>query len=316
MLSRVAETIYWMCRSVERAENVARFIDVNHNLSIDLPEEISGQWEPLLLTTGSLSLFESRYDIINQENVINFLSLDKNNPNSILNSLKKAREDARSVREIISSEMWRHINEMYLFVKDNSDNQNITTGDSNQFFRKLITDSSTFIGLMDTTFSHGEAWHFGILGRYIERADNTARIIGMKYYYLLPSVHHVGTSIDILQWLALLKSASAFEMYRKSFGKLDIKNIIQFLALERNFPRSIRFSLVAAERSLHEISGSKKYDFANQAEKLMGQLRSELDYTDVDEIIERGLHEYLTYILERLNAIGESISTTFFIIEE
>ncbi|MCP5494405.1 MAG: alpha-E domain-containing protein [Leptospiraceae bacterium] len=316
MLSRVAESIYWMCRYVERAENIARFIDVNHNLSIDLPAELGGQWEPLLLTTSGLLAFQEDYEAINQENVISFLALDKKNPNSILSSLHQARENARSVREIISSEMWRHINEMYLTVKENSTNANITTGDSNPFFRKLITDSSTFIGLMDTTFSHGEAWHFGILGRYMERSDKTARIIDMKYYYLLPSINHVGTTIDILQWLALLKSASAFEMYRKSFGKLDIKNIIRFLALDRNFPRSIRYSLVSAERSLHEISGSKKYDFANLPEKRMGMFRSELDYTDVDEIVTKGLHEYLTELLERLNSVGESIDETFFQMRE
>jgi uncharacterized alpha-E superfamily protein len=313
MLSRVANSIYWMNRYIERAENYARLMEVDYNLSMDLPPGlVEQQWRPLVLTTGDEDLFHETYGEFTKKNVIRFLAFDTHNPNSICSCLFSARENARTVREIIPSDLWMQVNEMYLslrsVVKEESWNQKFLI----QFFRDIKYGSHVFSGIMDATFSRSEGWHFGNIGRFLERADKTDRIIDMKYFYLLPNPEYVGTPLDLMQWSALLKSASAFEMYRKAFGKLDVANIIKFLVLDREFPRAMRYCLIQSEQSLHAIIGSERFTFETQAEKEMGRLRSELDYTDVNDIFKFGLHEYLDGFQLKLNGVGAAIADTFF----
>src|SRR5581483_1517949 len=186
MLSRVAESIYWMSRYVERAENVARFIDVNLNLMLDSSSE-GQQWQPLVNITGDDETFGKRYSEPTEQNVIQFLTFDKENPNSIISCLRAARENARSVREIISSEMWLQLNQFYLHV-----NSAAATGklvDSpHDFFSEVKLASHLFTGITDATMTHGEGWHFSQLGRMLERADKTSRILDVKYFILLRSL--------------------------------------------------------------------------------------------------------------------------------
>jgi uncharacterized alpha-E superfamily protein len=312
MLSRVANSIYWMNRYVERAENYARMIDVDLTLAMDLPPGIvAEQWRPLIVTTGDEKVFLERYGEFSKKNVVQFMAFDPDYANSICSCLAQARENARTVREVIPSELWRQINEMVLsfrpLVKDKTWNQNLLT----QFCRDVKLGSQLFSGIMDATFSHTEAWHFGNMGRFIERAEKTDRILDMKYYYLLPDIDYVGTPLDLLQWSALLKSASAFEMYRQKFGKLDVSNIIRFLVLDRDFPRAMRYCLIQSEKSLHAITGSEMTSFRTRAEKEMGKLRSELDYIEAKEILKFGLHEYLDQFQSKLNLLGSAVSETF-----
>ncbi len=216
MLSRVADSIYWMSRYIERAENVARFIDVNLHLMLDLPLGSAQQWQPLVDTTGDHEDFAKRYGTATQQNVIQFLTFDAENPNSILSCLRAARENARSVREIISSEMWEQLNEFYLMVNNAADNANGLT-DPQELFASVKMSSHLFQGVTDATMTHGEGWHFARLGRVLERADKTSRILDVKYFILLPTLADVGTAFDDIQWAAVLRSASAFEMYRKRY---------------------------------------------------------------------------------------------------
>lgn len=313
MLSRVANSIYWMNRYIERAENYARLMEADYNLAMDLPPGlVEQQWRPLVLTTGDEELFHQLYGEFTKKNVIRFMAFDPANPNSVCSCLFSARENARTVREIIPSDLWMQVNEMYLgvrsLVKEESWSQKFLI----QFFRDIKQGSHIFSGIMDATFSRSEGWHFGNVGRFLERADKTDRIIDMKYYYLLPNPDYVGTPLDLMQWSALLKSASAFEMYRKAFGKLDVANIIKFLVLDREFPRAMRYCLIQAEQSLHAIIGSERFTFETKAEKEMGKLRSELDYTDVNDIFNFGLHEYLDGFQLKLNHVGSAIADTFF----
>jgi len=313
MLSRVAESICWMNRYIERAENYARFIEVDFNLAMDLPPgTIEEQWRPLVLTTGDEALFQELYGEFTKNNVIRFLAFDKNNPNSICSCLAFARENARTVREVISSEMWMQINEMYLSLGAIAAKQNHSEKFLMEFFRDIKQGSHLFSGITNATFSRNEGWHFGNMGRFMERADKTDRILDMKYYYLLPTVDYVGTPLDLLQWSALLKSASGFEMYRQTFGKLEVANIVRFLILDRNFPRAVRHCLIEAEQSLCAITGGQTGAFKTKAEKVMGKLRAELDYTDVKDIFEIGLHEYLDQFQTKLNNLGSAITETFF----
>lgn len=312
MLSRVADSIFWMSRYTERAENVARFIDVTLNLSIDMGIDQQFQWEPLIYTTGDQELFFERYATANQENVIRFLTFDESNPNSIISCLQMARENARTTREMISSQMWEELNKFYLLVRD-ARNDSRAIASPFEFFGRIKQAGYSLEGVTYGTMSHGEAWNFGRLGTLIERADKTSRILDVKYYLLLPRLEHVGTPLDISQWGTLLKSASALEMYRKRFGRLLPKNVVQFLLLDRNFPRAVRFCLIRAEQSLLAITGGTTGNFNNRAEQLLGRLRSELDYVLIDDVMEDGLHEFIDDLQVRLNEIGNTISDTFFV---
>lgn len=310
MLSRVADSIYWMSRYVERAENVARFIDVNLNLALDVGPEMERHWDPLIYTTGDHDAFRKKYDEGNQQNVIQFLTFDAENPNSILSCLRTARENARTVRDMISSPMWEEINKFFLLVKTASQAQ--VLGSPFDFFAQIKLSAYTLDGVVQSTLSRNEAWNFHRMGQLIERADKTTRILDVKYYLLLPEVSDVGTQLDTNQWSALLKSASALEMYRKTHGRIAPIQVADFLLLDREFPRAVHFCVQRAEQSLLRITGGSHGAFHNRAEQCLGRLRSELDYIPIDEVFESGLHEFIDQIQEKLNGIGDAISDTFF----
>ena len=312
MLSRAAESIYWMSRYLERAENVARFIEVNRHLMLDLPIEAKGLWEPIVLTTGDQDLFYENYATDNQANVIDFLTFSTDNPNSILSCLRNARENARAIREIISTEMWEQINKFYLMVQNTT--QSHAQNAPHAYFTDIITASHLFTGIQRNTMSHNEAWQFARMGRALERADKTSRILDVKYFFLAPEVGEAATPFENLQWSALLKSASALEMYRKQYGPIAPHNVIDFLILNREFPRAIRYCLFRANQSLHIISGTPEGSFQNTSEQVLGRLLGELDYTSIDEIIAQGLHEYLDAFQTRLNRLDNAIFETFFTI--
>lgn len=310
MLSRVAESIYWMSRYIERAENVARFISVNLNLHMDLPGVGDEQWLPLVITTGDEESFGQRYQVATKEDVLQFLTFDRENGNSIFASLRAARENARSVREVISGEMWEHVNRFYLMLKESDGQQALeNTAD---FYEQIRVLGQQFMGVTDATMTHGEAWHFCRMGRLIERADKTSRILDVKYYLLLPSPADIGSPLDDIQWAALLRSASGLEMYRQKHGLISPAHVVDFLILDKEFPRAVLYCLTKANDSLHAVSGAAMDGFSNRPEQIMGQLRAELAYTDAEDIIDRGLHEFVDDLQGRLNLAGGAIHDAFF----
>lgn len=312
MLSRVADSVFWMARYVERSENVARFIDVNHHLTLDLGEELGDQWAPLIYTTGDHELFFQHYQQATRENVLRFLAVDRENPNSILSCVCNARENARTAREIISSDMWEELNRLYLLVSDA-----VRAGGhcGHDFFAEVKRASHLLIGTTDATMSHGEAWHFARLGRLLERADKSSRIVDVKYFILLPRADDVGTTLDVTQWSALLRSTSALEMYRRAHGRISPLKVVDFMLLDRAFPRSVRYCVGGAEDSLHAITGTPDNMFGNRAEQDLGRLRSELDFTSIDDVVQTGLHEFIDDVQSRLNSTDEAIFKTFCAVE-
>jgi len=312
MLSRVAESIYWMARYIERAENIARYINVNLHLKLDMPLDLSDQWQALVRVTGDDEWFAERYGSPSEENVTRFLTFDGDYSSSIISCIKSARENARSVREIISSEMWEQINTLFLYINEMANNGG-KLNSPHTFFDRVGTSSCLFFGLMDATMSHDESWHFSRVGQMLERADKTSRILDIKYFILLPSINDIGTPFDNILWSALLHSASAFEMYRKRWRRIDHKNVASFLILSSDFPRAIFHCIMQADKSLHAISGSAEGTFVNAAEKTIGQLNSNLAYTTIDDIINQGLHEYLDSIQTQLNVVGTNINDIYFV---
>lgn len=313
MLSRVADSIYWLNRYIERADNIARFIDVNLNLMLDLPSGVQQQWEPLVITTGDSQLFRERYGEATAEKVIHFLTFDRDYTNSIISVLHNARENARSIREIISSEMWEEVNSFYLMVKEAAARQ--TPAMLPEFFTQVKLASHRFSGVMDATMTHNEGWHFGRFGRLLERADKTTRILDVKYFVLLPSAQWVGTPLDQVQWMALLRSASAYEMYRKQQRRINPAAVAEFLILNRHFPRSIHFCIIQAEKSLHEITGTPLGTWSNAPERSLGRLCAQLGYLVMEDVVETGLHEFLDSMQRSLNQVGNYVGSTFFAVE-
>jgi uncharacterized alpha-E superfamily protein len=311
MLSRVADSIYWMSRYVERAENVARFIHVNLNLMLDLPVGSAEQWQALVHTTGDSPEFARRYGVATQTNVIHFLTFDQDNPNSIVSCVRAARENARSVREIISSEMWEQLNEFYLMINSATARAESLT-DPHELFASVKTSSHLFTAVADATMTRNEGWHFCRLGRKLERADKTSRILDVKYFLLLPTIADVGTTFEDIQWAAVLRSASAFEMYRKRHGRISPDRIVEFLLLDPEFPRAIHYCLMGARESVYAITGTAPGMFRNRVEQLLGELCSDLAYAHVDEIISSGLHEYLDGLQTKMNRVSDGIYEAFF----
>ncbi|MEZ5354360.1 MAG: alpha-E domain-containing protein [Bryobacteraceae bacterium] len=311
LLSRVADSVYWLSRYMERAESVARFIDVNFRLVLDAPGTAAEQWKPLIDASGDQAAFAEQYGKATRESVLRFLVLDTKNPNSIVSCLNAARENARTVRDTISAEMWEQVNLMYLTVAERD--LTLTMSESPlDFLREVKRGSHLFRGVMDSTMSHDEAWHFGRVGRLLERADKTTRLMDVKYFILLPKVEDVGTTFDDAQWSAVLKSATAFIMYRKRHGRIHPVSVADFLLLDRHFPRSVLYCLIDADESLHAISGSPPDGYRNPAERLTGQLRSELEYTSARDILSGGMHEFLDGLQVRLNKLGSAIDHEFF----
>jgi len=309
LLSRVADSVYWMARYIERAENVARFIGVNLNLQIDLPLAPSQQWQPLVETSGDATVFKERFGNATQAKVIEWLAYDTENLSSIASCLRFARENARSVRETISSEMWAQVNSMYLTIQT----QRSLPEPERMLdaFREIRMGCHLFEGVTDATMSHNEAWHFMRLGRMLERADKTSRILDVKYFMLLPSIRDVGTPYDDIHWSAVLKSVSGFEMYRKKYGRITPSDVVDFLVMDNEFPRAVRFCIKSASESLQSITGTPIGAFRYRSEQLMGQLRAELDFTSVETVLRSGLHEYLDRLQLKMNGIDEGLRDDF-----
>ena len=315
MLSRVANTLFWLGRYLERAENYSRFIDVNFNLCIDLPPGMKEQWKPLISATGDHDAYVSKLgDDFGRHNAIYFLTFDETNPNAIISTIAQARENARMVRESIPKESWESLNELHYYVQDAKKKKVWKNEDPHSFFEFVKNQIHRFNGIASSNAPRTQAWYFTKIGKQLERADKTSRILDVKYHYLLPSVDEVGSPLDFLHWTALLKSVSAFNAYKHLYQKIDPANIVEYLTLNRYFPRSIFFCLMEVEDALHEISGSKR-GYSNPPEKAIGAIRSKLEYTDVNDILQGGLHEFLDEVQIGLNGISTTMHDQFFRIQ-
>lgn len=313
MLSRVADSIYWISRYVERAENYARFVSVNLNLTLDAPGLLTEQWEPIIIATADNFGFYEHYQQATRDNVIDYLTFDKQNPNSIYSCLAYARENARTIRESITKEMWEHLNSFYLKVRDTASTKEWDVEDLQHFFEEIKMGCQLFWGIVDSTVTRNEGFHFGRLGRFIERADKTTRFLDVQYFTLLPDNEAVMSPQRLLIWTSVLKSSSAFNMYRQQYRVMNPSHIVEFLILDKLFPRSVYYCLRQAELSAYEISGRKMTDgYSNLAEKQLSRLRNEVEFTEIKDIFDKGLHNYLDEFQIKNNQVANSIFDTYF----
>jgi uncharacterized alpha-E superfamily protein len=315
MLSRVADSCFWLSRYIERAESSARILDVNMQLVLDFEalnfSDSNQQWIPILATLEDQAVYYQLHEKITGDAVMDFITFEKSNLGSILASVTHARENARTVREQISSEMWESLNRLYLYLQSpaaRASHRESPIG----FYRALVENLHSFQGITDATMTHGEGWQFLQMGKFLERADSASRVLDFKYHVLLPQGEKVGGNIDLTQWMAVLRSCSAMEAYFKlSHGQVSSWEVAEFLILHDSFPRSIRFCVDALDSALHHISGTDRGHFENEAERLSGLLRSNLDFANVRSIFKIGLHQYLEEIRDRLDAISNALSETY-----
>jgi uncharacterized alpha-E superfamily protein len=313
MLSRVANAIYWLSRYIERAENYGRYINVNNNLALDAPNLFDEQWKPILTATGDDEEFYQFHKVASREDVIDFMTFDKRNPNSIFSSISNARENARTIREVLPIELWEQLNKFYLELTRLSKVTNREIKDPIVFFDEIRKNCQLFWGMLDSAYTRNEGFHFACLGKFVERADKTSRFLDVKYFSTVPEAKKANSPQSLLIWSAVLKSASAFNMYRQQYRNLKPEHIVNFLIKDRRFPRSLYYSVHQAEQCLYEISGRRISDgFSNEAEKAIGILRNELDFTDISDIYPKGLHSFLDDFQSKNNELAQAIFSTYF----
>jgi len=297
MLSRIARNIYELGQQIERAENIARILDVNRRMSLEQGyfSELD-VWSPMLAITRSREAFDTVYDEVTEQNVMAFLIADTEHPYSIRFCLNEAREMARTVRERISEEMWLYLNRMYhdIQLPGKTDRHDAFLIDIRQF-------CSAFHGLVDNTMSHGESWNF-----------LTTRILEIKYHLLLPSADEIGKPLDYHQWQALLRSVSGYEAYRRQYrARIDPAMVLRLLNLDPRFPRSVHFSIKQVSRALKSIGTVNKtqYMLLRETEYFLNDLRGG---AALEQMQTMGLKDYLESVQERCDRIAEMIDLSFF----
>ncbi len=311
MLSRVAESIYWMARYIERAENTARFIEVNLNLVLDQPMGVDQPWRPLINASGDEKVFDKHYEIADADSVTRFMAFDRSYPNSVISTLRNARENARSVRESLSSEAFEQINALYHYVNAEA-RSGVVLDSPTDFFDSIRRHCHLLTGILDATMSHDLAWHFANMGRLLERADKSSRILDVKYFTLLPTVDSVGTAHDDLQWSSLLFSISGFEAYRRQHHMIRSESVVDFFLLHPEFPRSVLFCIENTEWSLAAIARGATDERHAVAANLVAEVRQRLRETEATEIVRFGLHEFVDSLQSDMNRIGAAITQTYF----
>jgi len=310
MLSSTADHLFWMARSIERAENTARMLDITYKMSLlkQATLEPFQEWSAMLSISGLHFEFAERHKEITAANVIDFMALDESNPASIYSSLKVARDNARAVRGSITSEMWEALNATWLEMRKVGAN-GIPPDGVSAFFEWVKERSHLSRGITYGTMLRDEGFRFIRLGTFLERADNTMRILDVKYHVLLPSLEDVGGAADYYQWSALLRSVSGFETYRKVYRDvITPRRVAELLILRADMPRSLHACMEEIDMQIRTLNGPR----SDELQRLAGRLYSDLKFGRIEEIMAEGLHEYLTRCLLRLRTLGECISMTYF----
>jgi uncharacterized alpha-E superfamily protein len=309
MLSRVAESLYWMARYIERAEAVSRLASVNFQALLDGGRHRG--WDGVVRITGDVVLFRELCPDGHEQGALEFLLSHPANPSSVVACLARARENARGVRDQISSEMWEHLNRLYMLVRDGR--AKATSEGPYDFFREVRGGSQAFEGITAATMPQGEAYHHIHLGRYLERGATTVQTVAVRYQEV--RALDDGTAAASLELIALLKSCGAFEPFRRHHGsQLQAASVTEYLLLNTSFPRAVLFCLdqIAATLAAVAPASARAAQKADPPGRLLGRLRADLAYLDVSEVLGDGLDPFLTGLLQRIYQVGDEVTRTYF----
>lgn len=311
MLSRTAASCFWIARYTERAEYTARLINVHYQLLLESANQQDQVeiWRWYLESTGQLSLYEEIGRPLATPRVMEFLTVDRENPNALVNLISAARENARGIQDQLSSEVWHHINRVHLVWRDYTHDS--IAENPHRILTEVQDTCYTLHGIMASTMLHDEGWTFYRLGKDIERANHTARLL--VHPILLQSSREPTELSDLHQCTAILKSASAYQAYRKVFRSVVLpEKIVEFLLLNQYFPRSVRFCARGLRRYIDQLTAQQSGASHRESARLVGQLAADLDFITLEEIYEIGLESFLTEILQQLDRITTAISHTYF----
>lgn len=310
MLSRVAESLYWLARYIERAEDVTRLVAVNFNAMLDTPDLAEQRgWPSVVAITGDDDLFATTFETPTARHVMEFLLWHPLNPNAVTACITRARENARSVREQISSEMWEHLNRLYFWLREIDKNH--VLNNPSEFFRAVRDGTQAFQGVAAATMTHGEAYQFIQLGLYLERADKTTRILDVQYV----DVHQRSADATraALLLIALLRSCSAFEPFRRTPGSsLTPEAVAEYLLLNREFPRAVLFCLNRCITALDQVGGNSAALRTDNPRRTLGRIAADLDYLDIREVLNGRTDDFLSGLLARLNVVGDDVARAYF----
>jgi uncharacterized alpha-E superfamily protein len=306
MLSRVAENIYWVGRYIERAEDTARIVMVNANLLMDLPKGIAPGWRPLVDITGANDLFEELHKDYTERQVLRFLLGDERHPGSILSALTAAREACRTIRDVVPREAWEQLNELYLFARDGLQS-GLTKRGRHPYLKHMIMGAQAITGLLAGTMLHDQAYHFMRIGRNLERADMTTRIIDVRSADLLPAEASELRPFDNIQWVSVLKSMTAYQMYRRS-QQLRVQRgpVLRFLFQSLEFPRAVNHCVEAVRSCLEPLPRNEA------ALRVVGRLKRNLLNTEVGELSQGELHAFVDQLQLDIGDLHAEIARTWF----
>ncbi|WP_372796684.1 alpha-E domain-containing protein [Pontiella sp.] len=307
LLSRVADNVYWMSRYIERASNIARFLEVSYLLNLDQPATAEEQWAPLIEITGDMKLFKARYGEATRENVMHFLMFNPEYPSSIASCLRIARSIAKGMRETVSTDMFREINALGKLVPAATREKADFHIKVFELCREIKRDAMLIEAMASETIERGQGYHFWRVGRYLERADKTSRLLHVKYFHLLPDLTEVGTPLDDLQWSALLESLDVRETYIRTKGLISPDKVVEMIVLDRGFPRAILFCLESALDSLYRITR----DEPSRPHAILEKLCAELKGMSADDIIGRGMNEFIDDLQLSINEVNNAIHEQF-----
>jgi uncharacterized alpha-E superfamily protein len=312
MLSRIADSLFWMARYMDRAENCARLLDVTYHMLLEQSQQsYQLRLDAVITMTGAQDEFYRFYEEASPENVCEFFAFREDNHNSVISCVNRVRENARTMRDWISREMWESINGLYHRVREFEPLEEMRNGPYN-FCREIITASHGFNGVTDSTLPHDDGWHFMQAGRSLERMESTVRIVDVEYHRLVEA-SSPGEQPGSHQYMAVLKSVAAYEIYRRAYqSAVDPQKVAELLILHPDHPRSVRFNTALLQSSLRAVSGSGPYSYANEAERLTGKLHDSLVYDRIEDIFSRGLHLFLTDVQKTCRSIGDHIARSYF----
>jgi uncharacterized alpha-E superfamily protein len=310
LLARYADCIFWLARYIERAENLARILDVNETFSRD---SRGGQnWRSILQLNSDEERFFAAHQAASVHTVVDFYVIDADNPNSIVSAIRFARENARTLRPLISTEMWVQLNVFYNRIVGLRA-EDLAPGNLAALFASIKEACQTHTGITEGTFFRDQGWYFYQIGRYIERADQTTRLLDVKYHLLLPSISDVGSPVDVSQWNALLRSAAGYHAYRRLHAASTTPaRVAGFLLLNTAFPRSLHHCVRQVGRLLGDVKSNYSLRGANDAAEELDRLQVLLGTLDIAAVLRQGLHEFLDSIQVQLNAVGQDLSIAFF----
>jgi len=308
MLARLAEHLYWHGRYLERAEGLARLVNVNAHLNLDLPGRMAPGWEPLVRITGNSELFKEFYgDEVGERQITKFLIADERNPGSLQSSLELARENMRAARDLLPREVWEQMNGLYLRVSEQITG-NISKRRRHDLLGDIIQGSQQIAGMLMGTMSQDHAYDFILIGRYLERADVTTRILDVRADDLLPEHAEEVPAFESIQWMSVLKSLTGYQMYRRHVRtRVSGRDVLRFLLRDRMFPRSIMFCLKSLESILDDLPGDD-----DSALRATTSLMRHLDSARIVQLKGEPLSEFIDRIQIELGEIGQHISQTWF----